>query len=424
MGYDFKKIEEKWAKYWEDNETFKAQNTSKKPKFYVLDMFPYPSGAGLHVGHPLGYIGSDIYARYMRLQGYNVLHPMGFDSFGLPAEQYAILTGQHPAKTTKDNIKKYKEQLKSLGLSFDWSKELQTSDPNYYKWTQWIFLKLFNCYYCFQNKKAISIETLIEKFNNNGNNINSYNQEKVDVFTANEWRGFDENKKEAILQSYRLAFLSETIVNWCPELGTVLANDEVSEGLSVRGGHPVYQKKMKQWCLRISVYSDRLLSSLESLEWPSSLKEQQKNWIGKSQGLVINFKCAHKKLSIAVFTTRPDTIFGVTFLVLSPEHNQIQNIIHSEKKEKLKQYIDLSRKKSEREKIANVHEISGLFSGAYAINPINNEKIPIWISDYVLAGYGSGAIMAVPGHDTRDFKFAKKFKINIKTVITNNKNSD
>ena len=336
MSYDFKKIEQKWAKYWEENETFKAQNKTKKPKFYVLDMFPYPSGAGLHVGHPLGYIGSDIYARYMRLQGYNVLHPMGFDSFGLPAEQYAIATGQHPAKTTKDNIEKYIEQLKSLGLSFDWSKELQTSDPNYYKWTQWMFLKLFNCYYCFQEKKAISIEKLIEKFNTHGNNNDNYNQQKVDVFTANEWSNFDYEKKEEILQNYRLAFLSETIVNWCPELGTVLANDEVSEGLSIRGGYPVYQKKMKQWCLRISVYSDRLLSSLESLEWPTSLKEQQKNWIGKSNGLVINFQCDNKKITIPDFTTRPDTIFGVTFLVLSPEHDQILNIIHSEIKEILK----------------------------------------------------------------------------------------
>jgi len=421
MSYDFKKIEKKWAKKWEDKQTFKAQSETTKPKFYVLDMFPYPSGAGLHVGHPLGYIGSDIYARYMRLRGYNVLHPMGFDSFGLPAEQYAILTGQHPSKTTTENIKKYKEQLKSLGLSFDWSKELKTSNPDYYKWTQWIFSKLFNAYYCYIDNKALPISDLIQEFEINGNtNIKSPCNDETPIFTAKKWNNWNEEEQQTILLNYRLAYLSDSIVNWCPELGTVLANDEVSDGLSIRGGHPVYQKKMKQWCLRISAYSDRLLSDLEGLDWPTSLKEQQKNWIGKSYGLIINFKCSEKNINIPVFTTRPDTIFGVTFLVLSPEHSAIENIITSAHKEQVEKYIKLSRKKSEREKISNIHNVSGVFSGTYAINPINNQKIPIWISDYVLSGYGSGAIMAVPGHDTRDFKFAKKFKLDIKTVIANN----
>ena len=417
MHYDFQKIEKKWAEKWEKNKIFKTQNSEKKPKYYILDMFPYPSGAGLHVGHPLGYIGSDIYARYMRLLGYNVLHPMGFDSFGLPAEQYAIITGKHPAKTTEKNIKKYKEQLKSLGLSFDWNRELKTSDPNYYKWTQWIFSKLFKSYYCVEEDKAKSIEELILKFQKKGNNIEIYNNQKVKVFSANDWRQFNPKEKEAILQKYRLAFLSKTMVNWCPELGTVLANDEVNEGVSIRGGYPVYQKKMMQWCLRISTYSNRLLNGLESLDWPNSLKEQQKNWIGKSRGLIIHFM-GPKKINIPVFSTRPDTIFGATFIVLSPENTIVGKITHPEKKEDVEMYIKLSRGKSEREKIANINNVSGVFSGAYAINPINNKKIPIWISDYVLSNYGSGAIMAVPAHDERDYKFAKKFNLDIKLVIT------
>ena len=423
MSYNFKKIEKKWANKWEEEKIYKVQKNNK-PKFYILDMFPYPSGAGLHVGHPLGYIGSDIYARYKRLNGFNVLHPMGFDSFGLPAEQYAILTGQHPAKTTKENIKKYKQQLKSLGLSFDWTKEIKTSDPKYYKWTQWIFSKLFNSYYCFEKNKAININLLISNFEKNGNEIENYNNEKVELFSAQEWRGYTELKKENILQKFRLAFLSDTVVNWCPDLGTVLANDEVSEGLSIRGGHVVYQKKMKQWCLRISAYADRLLSGLNTIDWPSSLKEQQRNWIGKSHGFTINFRCLNSKIEIPVFTTRADTIFGVTFLVLSPDHNIIEEIVESKFFNNVKEYIELSRKKSEREKIANINDVSGVFTGAFAINPITSEKIPIWISDYVLSGYGSGAIMAVPGHDARDFRFATKFKLNIKTVIQKTKNDE
>ena len=422
MNYDFKKIEKKWAKEWDKKGVFNTQITQEKPKFYVLDMFPYPSGAGLHVGHPLGYIGSDIYARYMRLRGYNVLHPMGFDSFGLPAEQYAIITGQHPEKTTKKNIVKYKQQLKSLGLSFDWSKELKTSDPNYYKWTQWIFSKLFNSYYCYIDDKALPISELIEEFGRNGNTaVKSPCNDDTPLFAAEKWNTWSEQEQKTILLKYRLAYLSDSIVNWCPELGTVLANDEVKDGFSVRGGHLVEQKKMKQWSLRITAYADRLLNDVELLDWPNSLKEQQKNWIGKSHGLIINFQCCNN-ISIPVFTTRPDTIFGVTFLVLSTEHGEINNLINTEYKKDVTQYIESSRGKSEREKITNINEVSGVFSGAYAINPINNNKIPIWISDYVLSSYGSGAIMAVPGHDIRDFKFAKKFQIEIKTVISKKPN--
>ena len=423
MSYDFKKIEKKWSAKWEQEEIYKVQNNDN-PKFYILDMFPYPSGAGLHVGHPLGYIGSDIYARYKRLKGYNVLHPMGFDSFGLPAEQYAILTGQHPTKTTKDNIKKYKQQLKSLGLSFDWSKEIKTSDPIYYKWTQWIFSKLFNSYYCFKSNKARDIKFLINFFEKNGNENKKYNNQKLEIFSADEWNNYNSEQKENILQKFRLAFLSKTVVNWCPDLGTVLANDEVSEGLSIRGGYTVYQKKMKQWCLRISVYSERLLSGLNTLDWTHSLKEQQKNWIGKSHGLTVNFPCTNTEMEISVFTTRADTIFGVTFLVLSPDHNIIDEIVKTRYLNKVKDYIEQSRKKSERDKIANINEISGVFTGSFALNPITKEKIPIWISDYVLSGYGSGAIMAVPGHDARDFRFATKFKLKVKTVILNTKNDE
>jgi len=418
MDYNFKKIESKWKEEWEKNKIFKTDINSKK-KFYVLDMFPYPSGAGLHVGHPLGYIASDIYSRYMRLTGFNVLHPMGFDSFGLPAEQYAITTGQHPEKTTKENAEQYKSQLKNLGLSFDWDRELKTSDYNYYKWTQWIFSKLFNCYYCIINNCALPIEELIKEFARNGNcDVQSPCDEDTPNFNSEEWNNWSEDQQQNILLKYRLAYLADTWVNWCEGLGTVLANDEVKDGFSVRGGYLVEQKRMKQWALRITAYADRLLNDLEKIDWPNSIKEQQKNWIGKSSGLNIFFKTTNN-LNISVFTTRPETIFGVTFLVLSPEHELVKNLTSKTQKEKIKKYqLDCS-KKSELDRIANIKSISGEFTGSYAIHPFSDEKIPIWISDYVLSNYGSGAIMAVPAHDLRDFKFAKKFKININQVIKN-----
>ena len=418
MDYNFKTIEERWKKEWEKNKIFKTTINNKK-KFYVLDMFPYPSGAGLHVGHPLGYIASDIFCRYKRLQGYNVLHPMGFDSFGLPAEQYAIATGQHPEKTTKVNSEKYKKQLKNLGLSFDWERELKTSDTNYYKWTQWIFKQLFNSYYCNIDDKAIHISELIAEFERNGNkSVQSPCDDDTQVFTADEWKNSSYEEQQNILLKYRLAYLSNTWVNWCEGLGTVLANDEVKDGVSIRGGYTVEQKKMKQWALRITAYADRLLKGLDQIDWPNSVKEQQKNWIGKSSGLNIIFK-TENNLNISIFTTRPETIFGVSFLVLSPEHEHLSQLCIDDQKEKIRKYQIKCFKKTELDRISNVDSVSGEFTGSYALHPFSNEKIPIWISDYVLSNYGSGAIMAVPAHDARDFKFAKNFKIKITQVISN-----
>ncbi len=418
MNYNFKKIEAKWKEKWEQSKLFKT-NISAQKKFYVLDMFPYPSGAGLHVGHPLGYIASDIYSRYKKLKGFNVLHPMGFDSFGLPAEQYAIATGKHPEKTTKENSEKYKSQLKNIGLSFDWDRELKTSDYKYYKWTQWIFTKLYNSYYCNIDNKAVPIEELIKEFEKNGNNsIDSPCDVNTPNFDAKDWNNWSEEKQQKMLLKYRLAYLANTMVNWCEDLSTVLANDEVKDGLSVRGGHIVTQKKMNQWVLRITAYADRLLEDLNKIDWPNSLKEQQRNWIGKSSGLNISFN-TDKNLNIPVFTTRPETIFGVSFLVLSPEHELINKLCAKNQREKIEKYQLNCSKKSELDRISNINSISGEFTGSYAIHPFSNEKIPIWISEYVLSNYGSGAIMAVPAHDARDFKFAKKFKIKINQVIKN-----
>ncbi|HAW52653.1 MAG TPA: leucine--tRNA ligase, partial [Flavobacteriales bacterium] len=417
MKYDFQGIEKKWQGIWEKNKTFKTSNSSDLPKYYVLDMFPYPSGAGLHVGHPLGYIASDIYARYKRLTGFNVLHPMGFDSFGLPAEQYAIQTGQHPANTTSENIKRYKEQLKSMGFSFDWDREIRTSDPSYYKWTQWIFIQLFNSWYDVDLKKARSIEELIAFFEKNGNhglNAASSNEES---FSASDWKAFDEKKKSDILLEYRLTYLADTEVNWCAELGTVLANDEVKEGLSERGGYPVVQKKMRQWMMRITAYADRLLTDLEELDWTESVKEMQRNWIGKSEGARVFFEVEGTSEKIEVFTTRPDTMFGVSFMVLAPEHELVQVIASQSQKEEVTLYIENAAKKSERERMAEVKTVSGVFTGAYALHPFTKTKLPIYIADYVLAGYGTGAIMAVPPGDQRDWNFARHFNLEIPNVI-------
>lgn len=417
MKYDFNSIEQKWQKVWKEEKTFKTLNESEKEKFYVLDMFPYPSGAGLHVGHPLGYIASDVYARYKRLKGYNVLHPMGFDSFGLPAEQYAIQTGQHPAITTKQNIERYREQLESIGFSYDWDREVQTSDPNYYKWTQWIFLQLFDCYYDKDQDKACRIADLIERFEKEGNaGINAQTDCEF-TFSAEEWKAFSEKEKSDILLDYRLTFLADTVVNWCPELGTVLANDEVKDGLSERGGHPVYQKKMRQWMMRITAYADRLDRDLDKLDWTDSIKEIQHNWIGKSKGASIHFEVEGSNEKIEVFTTRPDTLFGATFMVLAPEHEIVAGITTSDRKEAVENYVSLASKKTERDRMMEVKKVSGEFTGAHAIHPFTGEKMPIWIADYVLAGYGTGAIMAVPSGDQRDWNFAKQFGLKIIPVI-------
>lgn len=420
MGYDFQKIEKHWQKYWSDNETYKAHTDNSKPKFYVLDMFPYPSGAGLHVGHPLGYIASDIYARYKRHKGYNVLHPMGYDAYGLPAEQYAIQTGTHPEITTKKNIKRYREQLDKIGFSFDWSREVRTSDPNYYKWTQWTFIQLFNSWYNNSTNKAESVNSLIDIFAKSGNKDVNAACSETEIFTSSEWNNFTEKQQQEILMNYRLAFLSDTMVNWCPELGTVLANDEVKEGLSERGGHPVEKKVMRQWSLRITAYGQRLLDGLETVDWPESLIEMQRNWIGRSEGASVLFKIDNnnKQLEdIEVFTTRPDTLFGATFMVLAPEHDLVNQITTSDKKEAVEKYVTWAKNRSERERMTEVKNVSGEFTGAYAINPLTNEKLPIWIADYVLSGYGTGAIMAVPGHDSRDFAFARHFELPIIQVV-------
>jgi leucyl-tRNA synthetase len=411
MKYFHDQIEAKWQKYWAEHQTFKAENHSDLPKYYVLDMFPYPSGAGLHVGHPLGYIASDIVARYKRHQGYNVLHPQGYDSFGLPAEQYAIQTGQHPAVTTETNIKRYREQLDKIGFSFDWSREVRTSEPDYYKWTQWIFIQLFESYYCKQAQKAFPISELVKVFQAEGNaNVDLVCDDGVEIFSASEWNAFSEEKKQEVLLQYRLTYLAETEVNWCPALGTVLANDEIVNGVSERGGHPVIRKKMKQWSMRISAYAERLLQGLDEIDWSESLKESQRNWIGKSVGASVGFKVAGCELRVEVFTTRPDTIFGVTFMTLAPEHELVAQITTPEQKEAVEAYIEATAKRSERERMADVKTISGVFTGAFAEHPFTKEPIPIWIGDYVLAGYGTGAVMAVPCGDERDYAFANHFK--------------
>jgi len=419
MQYNFLNIEKKWISRWQKSKVYQVQEESSQKKYYVLDMFPYPSGAGLHVGHPLGYIASDIYARYKRLKGFNVLHPMGYDSFGLPAEQYAIQTGQHPQATTNKNIKRYREQLDKMGFSFDWSREIRTSDESYYKWTQWIFKQLFDSYYCNIEDKALPISDLIQEFERNGNGmVKSPCDEDTPCFSAKEWYYFSEEEKENILLKYRLAFLSYTWVNWCPDLGTVLANDEVKDGYSERGNFPVEQKKMRQWSLRITAYADRLLQGLELIDWHKSIKEIQKNWIGKSNGALINFSTIDNNI-IEVFTTRPDTIYGVSFLVLAPEHNLINLITSPQNKDKVNNYCKSISSRSERDRQSDTKNITGIFSGSYAIHPFTKEKIPIWIADYVLASYGTGAIMAVPCGDQRDWDFAQKYNLNIPNIFKN-----
>ncbi len=411
--YNFSEIEKKWQDYWRENNIYKVTEDKNKPKYFVLDMFPYPSGAGLHVGHPLGYIASDIYARFKRLKGFNVLHPMGYDAFGLPAEQYAIQTGQHPAITTEQNIKRYREQLDKIGFSYDWDREVRTSDPNYYKWTQWIFIKLFHSWYNPKTDKAEPIETLIEKFK----------VEKTTFKIDNSEKSFDElteKEQSDVLMEYRLAFLAESSVNWCPQLGTVLANDEVKDGVSERGGYPVERKLMLQWSLRISKYADRLLNDLDQLDWTESLKETQRNWIGKSEGSSIKFAISNSQFAIEVFTTRPDTIFGVSFVTLAPEHELVEKLTTPDRKNAVEEYVTLSKNRSERERMADVKKISGEFTGSYAVHPFTGKQIPIWVGDYVLAGYGTGAVMAVPAHDSRDFAFAKHFGLERPVVIQPN----
>ena len=421
MEYNFSEIEPKWQQFWRDQRTYHVDNKSDKPHFYVLDMFPYPSGAGLHVGHPLGYIASDIFARYKRLRGFNVLHPMGYDAYGLPAEQYAIQTGQHPAITTERNIARYREQLDKIGFSFDWSREVRTCDPSYYKWTQWTFLQLFKHYYNNQLRKAMPIEALEQRFATCGTEgLDAASSEEL-AFTAQEWNQWDEARRQQTLMNYRLAYLADTYVNWCPALGTVLANDEVVGGLSVRGGYPVERKLMRQWSLRISAYAQRLVDGLEQVDWSDSLKEIQRNWIGRSEGAAVWFNCtdaAQRTISFEIFTTRPDTIFGVTFMVLCPEHELIEQITTPERKKEVDDYVAWAKNRSERERQAEVKKVSGVFTGAYAVNPLTEEKIPIWVSDYVLAGYGTGAIMAVPAHDSRDFAFARHFNLPIRQVVS------
>ncbi|EAZ80698.1 leucine--tRNA ligase [Algoriphagus machipongonensis] len=416
--YTFREIEKKWQAYWEKNQTFLAKVNPDKPKFYTLDMFPYPSGAGLHVGHPLGYIASDIVARFKALKGFNVLHPMGYDSFGLPAEQYAIQTGQHPAITTEQNITRYTEQLKNIGFAFDWSKEVRTSNPDYYKWTQWIFMKLFNSYYDQDADKALSIESLISKFETIGNaSVKAVCDDETPTFSADEWNAFSDQEKQEMLLKYRLTFLAETTVNWCSALGTVLSNDEVKDGFSERGGHPVERKKMMQWSMRITAYADRLLKGLDKVDWSEPIKEMQRNWIGKSIGAEVIFDVKDSEEKIKVFTTRVDTIYGVTYLALAPESDLAAALITEDQREQAEAYIEVAKNRSERERMSDVKTISGAFTGSYAINPFNGEEIQIWVADYVLAGYGTGAVMAVPAHDERDYNFAKHFDLEIRQVI-------
>ena len=420
MGYNFLEIEKKWQAYWAENKTFQAQNNSDKPKYYVLDMFPYPSGAGLHVGHPLGYIASDIYARYKRHKGFNVLHPQGYDSFGLPAEQYAIQTGQHPELTTATNINRYREQLDRIGFSFDWSREVRTSNPDFYRWTQWIFLQLFHSYYDQAEDKAKPISDLVKLFEKEGNtHVKAECAPDTAIFTADEWNAFTEEEQQFILLDYRLTYISETEVNWCAELGTVLANDEIINGVSERGGFAVTKKKMKQWSMRIGAYAERLLQGLDKIDWPDSLKEMQRNWIGKSVGAKVRFQIENHPDQLEVFTTRPDTLFGVTFMTLAPELELVKAITTAEQKEVVEAYIEKSAQRSERDRMADVKTISGVFTGAYALHPLTQERVPIWIGDYVLAGYGTGAVMAVPCGDQRDYDFAQHFDIPIKNIFAN-----
>lgn len=417
--YNFREIETRWQAYWAENHTFEAQTDPTKPKYYVLDMFPYPSGAGLHVGHPLGYIASDIYSRYKRLRGFNVLHPMGYDAFGLPAEQYAIQTGKHPEETTEKNIARYREQLDRIGFSYDWSREIRTCDPDYYKWTQWAFLKMFGSWYDNDLQKARPIEELEAAFAAGGSESVNAACSEHEPFTAEQWNAFDERQKAAVLMNWRIAYQGETSVNWCPKLGTVLANDEVKEGYSVRGGHPVEQKKMTQWQLRVSAYAGRLLDDLESLDWTDSLKDMQRNWIGRSQGCEMVFKTynGEKEYDVTIFTTRADTVFGVTFLVLAPESDWVEKLTATDRKAEVEAYLAQARKKTERERISQTKTVAGVFSGSYAVNPLTGEKVPVWISEYVLSGYGTGAIMAVPAHDSRDYAFAKAFNLPIIPLI-------
>ena len=421
MEYNFVEIEKKWQRFWAENHTFRVTEKSSKPKYYVLDMFPYPSGAGLHVGHPLGYIASDIFTRYKRLKGFNVLHPMGYDAFGLPAEQYAIQTGQHPAKTTEANIARYRQQMDKIGFSYDWEREVRTCDPDYYKWTQWAFLKMFGHYYDKTADKALPIGELVERFAKEGNaNVNAACGE-VPTFSAQEWNAFDQRRRSDILMQYRIAYQGETSVNWCPALGTVLANDEVKEGYSVRGGHPVEQKKMKQWQLRVSAYAERLLAGLDKLDWTDALKEMQRNWIGKSQGAEMIFKTvtpgSEKQYDMTIFTTRADTVFGVTFMVLAPESDWVEKLTTAEQKSAVEEYLAFAKKKTERERMAETRKVTGVFTGSYAINPFTGKEVPVWVSEYVLSGYGTGAIMAVPAHDSRDYAFAKEFNLPIIPLI-------
>ena len=416
MEYNFKEIEQKWQAAWAADKTYHVTEDNSRPKYYVLNMFPYPSGAGLHVGHPLGYIASDIYARYKRLKGYNVLNPMGYDAYGLPAEQYAIQTGQHPAVTTVKNIERYREQLDKIGFSFDWDREVRTCDPAYYHWTQWAFRKMFGSYYCNTCQKAQPIEQLVEAFGKNGTQgIDAACGEELS-FTAAEWNAMSEREREEVLMNYRLAYLGETMVNWCPQLGTVLANDEVVDGVSERGGYPVVQKKMKQWCLRVSAYAQRLLDGLEHIDWTDSLKETQRNWIGRSEGTEMEFRVKDSDVKFTIFTTRADTIFGVTFMVLAPESELVRQIVTDEQRADVEAYLEATRKRTERERIAD-RRVTGVFTGAYAVNPFTGDSIPIWVSDYVLAGYGTGAIMAVPAHDSRDYAFARHFGLPVVPLI-------
>ena len=416
MEYNFQEIEKKWRNYWATNKTYHVEEDDARKKFYVLNMFPYPSGAGLHVGHPLGYIASDIYARYKRLNGFNVLNPMGYDAYGLPAEQYAIQTGQHPAITTVNNIARYREQLDKIGFSFDWDREIRTCDPQYYHWTQWAFQKMFNSFYCNRCGSAKPISHLVERFQKKGTEGLDVAQSEELSFTADEWNSWDDKRQQEVLMNYRIAYLGETMVNWCPKLGTVLANDEVVDGVSERGGYPVVQKKMKQWCLRVSAYSQRLLDGLDTIDWTDSIKETQRNWIGRSEGTEMEFSVKDSDVKFTIFTTRADTIFGVTFMVLAPESELVHQLTTPEQKAEVEAYLEATRKRTERERIAD-RKVSGVFSGSYALNPFTGDAIPVWISDYVLAGYGTGAIMAVPAHDSRDYAFARHFNLPIIPLI-------
>ena len=422
MAYEHQDIEKKWRARWREQGTYRVENDTTKPKYYVLDMFPYPSGAGLHVGHPLGYIASDIVARFKRHNGFNVLHPMGYDSFGLPAEQYAIQTGQHPAKTTEVNIARYREQLDNIGFSFDWSREVRTSDPSFYKWTQWIFLQLFDSWYDHEAQKSKPIHTLVMRFEHQGWQptdpcaLTGDVEEELGAFSAAEWKAFDERTQQRILQNFRLAYLSEAWVNWCPALGTVLAHDEVKDGVSERGGHPVERKRMPQWSMRITAYAQRLLDGLDTLDWSESIKEAQRNWIGRSEGALVRFKLKDAAGNIEVFTTRPDTLFGVTFVTLAPEHELVEVITPADRRDEVMAYVTTAKNRSERERMTEVKRVSGVFTGAYCVHPFTGDEVPVWVGDYVLGGYGTGAVMAVPGGDQRDWNFATHFGLPILAV--------